>query len=208
MGTIADKLSYLEETRTQIAQAITNKGVAVSGADTFRSYAAKVGQINTAKPEETKTVPLSMATGNQLITPTNGKVMTQVSVEKPATMLPENIKKGVDVGGVLGTMEAGAPEKVYTIVVENPGDGPCIEITYIDNNGQKKTIGSRNLGAGGTESATTKHGVISVYTDEGEAIGWVELAIDGRHIELGYKYNSISTFVLFDENIRVYWRML
>ena len=60
-----------------------------------------------SKEEETKTVDLNMASGNQTITPTSGKVLSQVVVKKPATMLPENIKKDVNIGGVTGTLESG-----------------------------------------------------------------------------------------------------
>lgn len=61
-----------------------------------------------SKEEEAKTVDLAMASGNQTITPTSGKVLSQVVVKKPATMLPENIKKNVNIGGVTGTLEGGA----------------------------------------------------------------------------------------------------
>lgn len=60
-----------------------------------------------SKEEEAKTVDLAMASGNQTITPTSGKVLSQVIVKKPATMLPENIKKDVNIGGVVGTLESG-----------------------------------------------------------------------------------------------------
>jgi hypothetical protein len=60
-----------------------------------------------ATPTEEKTVDLAMASGNQTITPTSGKVLSQVVVKKPATMLPENIKKNVNIGGVTGTLESG-----------------------------------------------------------------------------------------------------
>lgn len=60
-----------------------------------------------ATPTEEKTVDLAMASGNQTITPTSGKVLSQVVVKKPATMLPENIKKDVNIGGVTGTLEIG-----------------------------------------------------------------------------------------------------
>ena len=59
------------------------------------------------KEEEAKEVDLAMAAGNQTITPTSGKVLSQVVVKKPATMLPENIKKDVNIGGVTGTLEIG-----------------------------------------------------------------------------------------------------
>ena len=60
-----------------------------------------------SKEEEAKEVDLAMASGNQTITPTRGKTLSQVVVKKPATMLPENIKKDVNIGGVTGTLESG-----------------------------------------------------------------------------------------------------
>lgn len=45
MGTTADKLSYLQATKTAIKNAITAKGVAVGENDTFRSYAQKIESI-------------------------------------------------------------------------------------------------------------------------------------------------------------------
>lgn len=60
-----------------------------------------------SKEEETKEVDLAMADGNQTITPTSGKVLSGVTVKKPATMLPENIKKDVNIGGVIGTLKEG-----------------------------------------------------------------------------------------------------
>lgn len=45
MGTIADKLTYLSNTKTAIRNAIAAKGVQVSDSDTFRSYADKISSI-------------------------------------------------------------------------------------------------------------------------------------------------------------------
>ena len=49
MGTIADKLTYLSDTKTAIKDAIVAKGVSVADTDTFRSYADKVAEIQTKK---------------------------------------------------------------------------------------------------------------------------------------------------------------
>lgn len=46
-NTIQDKLAYLEETKGLIKEAIIAKGVSVSEVDTFRSYADKIGSIET-----------------------------------------------------------------------------------------------------------------------------------------------------------------
>lgn len=51
---------------------------------------------------ETKTVALSMASGNQVINSTSGKYMTQVTVTKPSTLIPANIKSRANIGGVIG----------------------------------------------------------------------------------------------------------
>lgn len=45
MGTTADKLEYLDGTKSAIKQAIVGKGVAVPDGTTFRGYAEKIGDI-------------------------------------------------------------------------------------------------------------------------------------------------------------------
>lgn len=45
MSTIAEKFSYLLETKNEIKQSIIDKGVSVSDSDTFRSYADKISAI-------------------------------------------------------------------------------------------------------------------------------------------------------------------
>ena len=67
-----------------------------------------VGAAPTPKVEQTKTVDLDMAVGNQTISPDEGKVLSSVVVTKPTTLVAENIKKDVNIGGVIGTLEGGA----------------------------------------------------------------------------------------------------
>lgn len=64
-----------------------------------------------ATPTQEKTVSLSMADGDQVVTPDEGKVLTKVTVQKPSTLTPENVKKDVNIGGVVGTLKSGAPAK-------------------------------------------------------------------------------------------------
>ena len=45
MGTLADKLRYLKDTKEAIMNAIIEKGVEITSSDTFRSYADKIAQI-------------------------------------------------------------------------------------------------------------------------------------------------------------------
>lgn len=66
-----------------------------------------LGEIGSNKPEQTKTVALDLASGDQTVTPDDGKVLSEVSIEKPATLIANNIKKDVIIAGVLGNLEAG-----------------------------------------------------------------------------------------------------
>lgn len=76
------------------------------------NYASAV--VNVPAPvEETKTVDLSMASGNQVITPTSGKTLSQVTITKPSTLTAENIKKDINIGGVTGTYEAITPTVTF-----------------------------------------------------------------------------------------------
>lgn len=49
MGTLADKLQYLKDTKDAIMNAIIEKGVEITSSDTFRSYADKIAQISGSK---------------------------------------------------------------------------------------------------------------------------------------------------------------
>ena len=59
MGTINDKLTYLNGTKTAIKNAIKEKGVSVSDNDTFRSYANKISAIQTGSDTSDATATAS-----------------------------------------------------------------------------------------------------------------------------------------------------
>lgn len=60
---------------------------------------------------EEVTVDLSMAGGDQVIEPSaHGKVLSAVTITKPETLIPENIAKGVVIGGVVGEFSGGGIE--------------------------------------------------------------------------------------------------
>ncbi|MEO4006948.1 BspA family leucine-rich repeat surface protein [Flavobacterium sp. CAU 1735] len=55
MGTIADKLTYLGQTKAEIRDAIIAKGVTIPEKTTFREYAGKIREISTDGGEENPT---------------------------------------------------------------------------------------------------------------------------------------------------------
>ncbi len=81
------------------------------------SIGGVTGTLEVKKEEEAKEVDLAMTSGNQTITPTSGKVLSQVVVKKPATLIAGNIKKDVNIGGVTGTLEPQTAPKLQTKTV-------------------------------------------------------------------------------------------
>lgn len=104
---------------SNIKKGVTIGGVAGSYAPTFTT--------------ETKTVALTMGSGNQVISKSSGKDgMTQVTITKPSTMLPANIKKGVNIGGVTGTYEGGSSGGGSSDKFAKLVDGTITEVTAED----------------------------------------------------------------------------
>ncbi len=81
------------------------------------------------KEEETKTLEPDFSDGNQVITPTSGKVLSQVTLTKPTDLIPENIAKDKNICGVVGTLESGggfSGEEVVGIAGEDLSKGDIV----------------------------------------------------------------------------------
>lgn len=106
MGTTADKLKKLMETKAAIKAALVEKGQNPS--NVFSTYAGNIIAIPIKKDEQTKTVELNMSTGNQVITPDSNKVLTKVTINKPNTFIESNIKADISIGRITGTFTSDA----------------------------------------------------------------------------------------------------
>ena len=85
---------------------------------------------NGGKPEQTKTVEFNPGSANNItIAPDAGYVLSSVQVNKPTTMIPNNIKKDVNIGGVVGTFEGNPKPEQSKMLDFNPGSAKSIKIT-------------------------------------------------------------------------------
>lgn len=90
---------------------------------------------NGGKPEQTKTVEFNPGSANSItITPDQGYVLSSAQVNKPTTMVPSNIKSGVDIGGVVGTFEGDSNFVQKTCSSKNLNGSTMLGAT---GNGQK-----------------------------------------------------------------------
>lgn len=119
-------------------------------------------------PTATKVVNLSMVSGDQVIKSTSGKYyMTSVTVKKPDTLISSNIKKDVNIGGIVGTFEGGVDlpfTKLATVSTDNgilsfsftgyydtiiaKRSGTNKILTAVFGNGNKASFGIDSVGAG------------------------------------------------------------
>lgn len=74
-----------------------------------------------ATPTQEVTKDLDMAAGDQIIIPASGYNLSKATVKKPATFVAGNIKKGVDIGGVTGTLETQKEEEAGTATITENG---------------------------------------------------------------------------------------
>ena len=85
---------------TAVANAIRSKGNTINQLTFPSGFVNAINNISAA-PTATLNVALAMANGNQVIDAEKYKTIT---ITKPDTMVPENIKKDINIGGVTGTL--------------------------------------------------------------------------------------------------------
>lgn len=107
MGTPADKLDYLLDTKEDIKSAIKSKGQSVTDSDTFRSYGDKIRAISTSD-SSAPTVNISAA-GKVTATSSGGTTTKTLSSTYDPDFISSNIKSGVTVFGLIGTYSGGTP---------------------------------------------------------------------------------------------------
>lgn len=70
-----------------------------------------------------KTVSPDFSGGDMVVVPADGSVLSKVTVQKPANLIPGNIAEGVDIAGIIGTLVAGGGSGVIASAVSVKGSG-------------------------------------------------------------------------------------
>ena len=70
---------------------------------------------------ETPTVNLSLASGNQTVNASSGKYIKSLTITKPSTLVASNIKSGVNIAGVNGSLSPAKPEQAKIITITENG---------------------------------------------------------------------------------------
>ena len=163
---IATEIARIKSGVSAAYTAVKNKGVTTSKTK-IADLAGEISKIQTGKTEEEKTVDLNMASGNQVITPTDGKAMSKVTVKKPRQLAPAYIRKGYTIGGVTGTLPAYSLVEKEVVITENgttvytPDPGSSLN----DPKAYGKFTVTVNVGgsSGGGYTITFDDGIYAIY---------------------------------------------
>lgn len=116
MSSLNEKMQYLAQSKQMIKEAIIDKGVAIDETDPFRSYAEKISLID---PINSQRKLIKPSVYEQDILPDEGynalsKVTVQaVTADIDENISSENIKQGVSILGVSGSLVEGEPIGSY-----------------------------------------------------------------------------------------------
>lgn len=102
-----DLEATVQEKSVEVTQNGTTEVTPDTGYDGLSKVTVTTNVPSSGGETEEVTVDLSMADGNQVITPSAGKSISKATVTKPSTLIPANIKKDVVIGGVTGTLDSG-----------------------------------------------------------------------------------------------------
>ena len=175
------------------------------------SIGGVTGTLEVKKEEEAKEVDLAMASGNQTITPTSGKVLSQVVVKKPATLIAGNIKKDVNIGGVTGTLEPQTAPKLQTKTVTpkelqqsvSPDSGydglSGVTVEAIPPNYVIPT-GTVNITANGTHDVSGKASVVVAVPSSQPTLNAPTIAINDKTLTItnpASNGNFVTKFKVF-----------
>lgn len=175
------------------------------------SIGGVTGTLEAKKDEEAKTVELAMASGDQIIPPTSGKVLSQVIVKKPATMLPENIKKDVNIGGVTGTLEPQTAPTLQTktvtptksqqnIAADSGYDGLSSVIVNAIPDNYVIPTGTVNITANGTHDVSGKASVVVAVPSSQPTLNAPTIAINDKTLTItnpASNGNFVTKFKVF-----------
>lgn len=196
MGTLADKLQYLKDTKDAIMNAIIEKGVEITSSDTFRSYADKIAQISGSKAT-------NVITENVGVRPTIRDAMkTKTRINAYSLVTNPNVTVGSDVSvqGDLATFSGSEEKNLINLNMDyflhkNGNTFPnslYLKVKYVNNSSYNPCFGIYSNGGnngvwfysgriGLTYSANDEH----AFTPTPDANGYVyvKLTVDQPSIQ-------------------------
>ena len=183
MGTIADKLLYLQDTKSAIKNAIVAKGVTVPTGTPFRDYATKIGDITTGGGG-------SNSTADEWVRPSEW------------LPLPDNID-GVEKVSILNAVFDTDSEFVafscWSAYTVDWGDGTIDNYTAGAKAEHKYNYSNVNLNSATVTKFGYKQCIITITPQSGQNLTHIDL--NTSHSSIGVKYTHDLTSGFLDMRV-------
>lgn len=143
------KCSYYGKVLFDLTGDTVTESTLKKGATAHDATGTKITGTLTIPESQTKTMDLDMASGDQVVKPDSGKVLSQVTVKKPSTFTAENIKKDVNIGGVVGTYAGsggGSPSETWVLNPNGRLSSGFTGISFISNGKTFSSISGSRAG--------------------------------------------------------------
>jgi len=178
---IANEIARIQQAKADLKTSINAKGGTITN-ETIDQYASKVSALPEPKEEQQKTITPDFSSGNVVVTPTSGKVMTQVTINKDGNLIADNIKSGVTIFGITGTYSGVVTGYTLTVSLSSYY-GSSVTVKHAD--GTQSTY---------PESTTSIADVIEIISiNHSDAYG--SFTVNGSSVSLPYTLTQNSTLV-------------
>lgn len=176
MGTTADKLAYLNDTKTAIKNAIGAKGVAVPDGTTFRAYADKIADIIDVPDLSNPGSASDLRSGKQLAG-ADGSIVTGTLPEVEQATPSISVSSGglitataVQVGGIVADGTKSAIQQLPTQGAATITPGTTAKTAIAEGlytTGDIKVAGDANLVAENIAEGVSIFGVVGTHSGGG-----------------------------------------
>lgn len=190
---VTELFTSVSNGKALLAGAITDKGVSTSGTDSFQTMADNVGKIETGTDTSDATVTAGDILSGKTAYGASGKITGTIPSQGATTITPgtsaktavaagryttgavtvagdpqltaANIKKGVNIFGVVGTFEGGAETVSGSITVTSSRQ--FLEVHYSDGN----NVASVSVSGETVKITALKNSLIIMFGDAGIGLG-------------------------------------
>ena len=148
---LTSSLQRIVQAKADIKAAIENKGVTVGSDVSIADYDDYIDAIQTGGGgsglTQEKTVTLALEGGDQIVLPDQDYTLSKVTITKPSTLISSNIKYGITIAGVEGSLNVGAQPTLNaptisrsnnTVTISNPSTNGNFNASFkLYNSGTK-----------------------------------------------------------------------
>ena len=173
---IADQITRLKNAKESIKTSVANKGTVIPENTTLDQYPEYIDQIQTAGNYQAKTV--TPTANGVTVNPDAGyDALSSVTVNGDSNLIADNVKKGVTIFDVTGTLESGGQYQEKTVTPTANGQTVMPDAGY-DALSRVNIYGDEDLVPNNIKEGVSIFGVAGTYSGGGYDLNLIGYDLD------------------------------